>query len=189
MLMPRVLAVKGVLVDLDGTPVDAAPDLATAANAMLAELGCVALEVEQVRSFIGEGIAALVRRALDARLSAEEAESSRAPAMQRFERHYEAANGRHSAPHPGVIEGLRAMREQGLKLACVTNKPMRFAEPRPALRPVADRSARRSKAACPPSQAAVTCWGPLRLPGLCYARPPRGLDQRPAAARLRRGVG
>ena len=49
--------------------------------------------------------------------------------MARFERHYEGANGCYSAPYPGVVEGLRAMRAQGLKLACVTNKPMRFAEP------------------------------------------------------------
>jgi phosphoglycolate phosphatase len=121
--------VKGVLVDLDGTLLDTAPDLAAAANAMLADLGRAALEVERIRSFIGEGIAVLVRRALDARLSAVEVESSLAAAMARFERHYEGANGFYSAPYPGVVEGLRAMRAQGLKLACVTNNPMRFAKP------------------------------------------------------------
>ena len=65
---------RGVLVDLDGTLIDTAPDIAAAANATLADLGCPALEIEQVRSFIGEGIAALVRRSLGARMSASEVE-------------------------------------------------------------------------------------------------------------------
>ena len=118
-----------VLVDLDGTLIDTAPDLAAAVNATLADLQCAALELEQVRSFIGEGVAVLVRRSLGARMSAREAEAKLAPALEHFERHYAAANGRYSSLYPGVAEGLRAMRASGLKLGCVTNKPLRFAEP------------------------------------------------------------
>jgi len=121
--------VKAVLVDLDGTLLDTAPDLAAAANAMLADLGYPALDIGRVRGFIGEGIAVLVRRVLEAQLGADATEPRLASALERFERHYAAANGRYSAPFPGVGEGLRTMRELGLKLGCVTNKPMRFAEP------------------------------------------------------------
>ncbi len=120
---------RGVLVDLDGTLIDTAPDLAVAVNATLADLECAALETGQVRSFIGEGVAVLVRRSLAARMSASEAEANLAPALEYFERHYAAANGRYSSLYPGVAEGLRAMRASGLKLGCVTNKPLRFAEP------------------------------------------------------------
>ena len=120
---------RGVLIDLDGTLIDTAPDIAAAANATLADLGCAALEIEQVRSFIGEGIAVLVRRSLGARMSASEAETKLASALQHFERHYASANGRYSSLYPGVAEGLRAMRGLGLKIGCVTNKPLRFAEP------------------------------------------------------------
>jgi len=127
--MTRAQSVKGVLVDLDRTLLDTAPDLAAAANAMLADLGCAALQVEKIGSFIGEGIAVLVRRVLDACFGENEARLHLVRALEHFERHYEVANGCHSAPYPGVVEGLRAMRWQGLKLACVTNKPMRFAEP------------------------------------------------------------
>jgi phosphoglycolate phosphatase len=122
-------AVKAVLLDLDGTLLDTAPDLAAAANAMLADLGCPQLDIGRVRGFIGEGIAVLVRRVLEARLGADASGPQLASALERFERHYAEANGRYSAPFPGVEEGLRAMRGQGLKLGCVTNKPMRFAEP------------------------------------------------------------
>ena len=120
---------RAVLVDLDGTLIDTAPDIAAAANATLAALGLAALDIAQVRSFIGEGIAVLVRRSLAARLSASDAEQELKPALEAFERHYMASNGRYSSVYPGVKEGLRLMRELGLKSACVTNKVLRFAEP------------------------------------------------------------
>ena len=120
---------RAVLVDLDGTLIETAPDIAAAANAMLADLECAALEIAQVRSFIGEGIAVLVRRSLGARMSASEVETKLAPALENFEHHYALANGRYSSLYPGVAEGLRTMRDMGLKLGCVTNKSLRFAEP------------------------------------------------------------
>jgi phosphoglycolate phosphatase len=123
------MVTRAVLVDLDGTLVDSAPDIAAAANATLADLGLAALEIAQVRSFIGEGIAVLVRRSLCARMSTSEVERKLGPALEEFERHYAAMNGRYSSVYPGVNEGLREMRRLGLKTACVTNKVLRFAEP------------------------------------------------------------
>jgi phosphoglycolate phosphatase len=120
---------RAVLIDLDGTLIDTAPDLAAAVNATLAELQCAALQIEQLRSFIGEGVAVLVRRSLGARMSAGEVDAKLAPALEHFERHYASTNGRYSSLYPGVAEGLRAMRGLGLRIGCVTNKPLRFAEP------------------------------------------------------------
>ena len=120
---------RAVLIDLDGTLIDTAPDIAAAANATLSSLGLAALDIGQVRSFIGEGIAVLVRRSLATRMSAREAEEKLAPALEDFERHYTAMNGQYSSIYPGVVDGLRAMRALNLKLACVTNKTFRFAEP------------------------------------------------------------
>jgi len=120
---------RAVLIDLDGTLIDTAPDIAAAANATLASLGLAALEVAQVRSFIGEGIAVLVRRSLGTRMGPSEADGQLAPALEEFERQYKAVNGRYSSVYPGALEGLRSMRAAGLKLGCVTNKVLRFAEP------------------------------------------------------------
>ena len=120
---------RAVLVDLDGTLIDTAPDIAAAANATLADLGLAALEIAQVRSFIGEGIAVLVRRSLATRMSASDVEKELGRALEEFERRYFAANGQYSSVYPGVTEGLREMRRMGWKTACVTNKVLRFAEP------------------------------------------------------------
>ena len=48
-------------------------------------------------------------------------------AWARYQHHYLAINGQHSDVFPGVPEGLRALRDAGLKLACLTNKPTAFA--------------------------------------------------------------
>jgi len=59
-------AARAALIDLDGTLLDTAPDLAAAANATLAELGRPPLALETVRDYVGKGIAHLVRRVLEA---------------------------------------------------------------------------------------------------------------------------
>lgn len=120
---------RAVLLDLDGTLIDTAPDIAAAVNATLATLDCEPLDLACVRSFIGEGIAVFVRRALAARLEAGEVEQKLPAALADFERHYFATNGRFSTPYCGVAEGLHDMRALGWRIGCVTNKPVRFAEP------------------------------------------------------------
>jgi phosphoglycolate phosphatase len=115
---------RAVLVDLDGTLVDSAPDLAVAANRMLAQLGAAPLPLATVRGFIGKGVANLVRQALAA--SGTLTQVAEAHALALFERHYTECNGRHSARYPGVLEGLSALAWLGYPLACVTNKPRTY---------------------------------------------------------------
>ncbi len=121
--------VRAALIDLDGTLLDTAPDLAAAMSATLAELGLAPVEPARVRDFVGRGIAALVERALEAALGGAPDRALRERAEARFAQHYERLNGASAVPFPGVVEGLRAMREQALALACVTNKASRFALP------------------------------------------------------------
>lgn len=120
---------RAALLDLDGTLLDTAPDLAAAANATLAQLGLPRVEPARVRDFVGQGLAVLVRRALAASLGREPDEALLARAQACFAGHYDRENGRASAPFPGVVEGLEAMRAQGLALACVTNKIARYTAP------------------------------------------------------------
>lgn len=120
--------VRAVLLDLDGTLLDTAPDIAAAANAMLAEQGLPPLPAGTVRDFIGSGIPKLVERCLQASgfaLACARWEG----ALRSFATHYDKLNGRSSAPFPGVVAALERMRGAGLRLACVTNKASAFTLP------------------------------------------------------------
>jgi phosphoglycolate phosphatase len=123
------LAIKGVTIDLDGTLLDTIPDLAAAANAMLAELGRPPLPLETIRTFVGKGIQNLVERTLAGHIDGGADAESVARAMPIYERHYVAVNGRHTTIYPGVKEGLEKLKSMGLPLAVVTNKSGRFTLP------------------------------------------------------------
>ena len=125
----RRFAARAAIIDLDGTLLDTAADLAAAVNAMLSAMGRATLPVEQVASYVGKGVEVLVHRALTLSLDGRVPADSFAPAMQSFDAHYRRENGRHASVYPGVLEGLQAMRDAGLKLAVVTNKPIGFAVP------------------------------------------------------------
>ena len=58
------LPLKAVLLDLDGTLLDTAGDIATAANMMRASLGFAPLDAALIRTFVGKGIANLVSKSL-----------------------------------------------------------------------------------------------------------------------------
>lgn len=123
------LPVKAVMIDLDGTLVDSIPDLAAAANMMLAELGRPLLDAELIRTFVGKGITNLVERTLCGNMDGVADPELMARALPIYERCYTQMNGRYTTIYPGVKAGLAALEEQAFPLACVTNKSMRFTQP------------------------------------------------------------
>ena len=118
---------RAALFDLDGTLVDTAPDLAAAANRMLADLGRAALPDDRIRDFVGKGVVNLVNKCFEASGGGGEEERARAHAV--FERHYIAGIADRSRPYPGVVDGLEALERAGIAMGCVTNKAGRFTEP------------------------------------------------------------
>jgi len=123
------VSARAVIIDLDGTLLDTAADLAAATNLMMLELGRQSLPQATVASYIGKGVEVLVHRALGGALDARVDHDLHARGHDAFMRHYQVENGRHSRPYDGVVEGVAAMRAKGLRLACVTNKPKSFADP------------------------------------------------------------
>jgi len=111
-----------VAFDLDGTLIDSAPDIAAAANAMLAQLGSGALEVARVRGMIGDGIEALVRSALAVSGTDVSRAGGQAHALRLFREHYSRHIFDQSRLYPGVLEALGELRRRALRLACITNK-------------------------------------------------------------------
>lgn len=120
---------KAVLIDLDGTLLDTIDDLAAAANAMRTDFGLLPLAISRVRDFIGKGAEVLVRRTLTDSMDAPLDPGRLAEALTSYRNHYALLNGVHARCFPGVREGLLGMRRRGLKLACVTNKPVGFTVP------------------------------------------------------------
>jgi phosphoglycolate phosphatase len=123
------VSARAVILDLDGTLLDTAADLAAATNLMMIELGREPLPQATVASYIGKGVEVLVHRALGGSLDARVDHDLHTRGHDAFMRHYQVENGRHSRPYDGVVEGVAAMRAKGLRLACVTNKPKSFADP------------------------------------------------------------
>jgi len=116
------------LFDLDGTLLDTIDDLADAANATLADLSRSRLSRAIVQSYVGKGTEYLVMRCLAHDTGHADLEQTQ-HALARFTDHYRRLCGNKATLYPGVLQGLRAFREQGLKMAVVTNKPTEFTLP------------------------------------------------------------
>ncbi|MFN4148015.1 MAG: phosphoglycolate phosphatase [Rhodocyclaceae bacterium] len=124
------LAVKAVLLDLDGTLLDTVLDLFAAANGMLADLERPPIAVEDIRAYVGRGIPNLVKRVLAGRITAaDDPTPAPAEALASFRKHYAHFNGRATKPFPGVIEGLEALKALDLPLGVITNKARDFTLP------------------------------------------------------------
>ncbi len=121
--------IRGVIIDLDGTMLHTAQDLHIAINRMRDGLGLAPLNLETAISFVGKGAENLVRKTIGVDFSESEVEQRFAEAMSLFEQHYFDVNGEFATAYPGVHEGLQEMQAKGLRLACVTNKPIAFTLP------------------------------------------------------------
>jgi len=122
-------SIRAAIIDLDGTMLDTVPDFEAALNGMRADLGLAPITQETIKPLVGKGSEKLVRDALLLDWDAARVDAVFIDALAGYQRHYLAVNGDRSTLFGGVIEGLQAMREQGLRLACVTNKPIAFTLP------------------------------------------------------------
>jgi len=132
---------QAAIVDLDGTMIDTLGDFEVALNRALADLDLPPVTRALVERTVGKGSEHLIRSVLAHQLAlpevkglantcdARSVENLYEAAWQRYQHHYLAINGEFAAVYPGVVEGLQHMRDAGLQLACLTNKPLSFAKP------------------------------------------------------------
>lgn len=111
-----------VIFDLDGTLIDSKLDLAHSVNATRAWLGLGPLDNERVYSYVGNGAPVLIRRALGPEFSDAEVER----ALEYFLNYYREHMLDHTRLYPGVRECLDRLDGDGVLLAVLTNKPVRF---------------------------------------------------------------
>jgi len=122
------LPVAAIVIDLDGTLLHTAPELAESANRMLCDMGRPAVSQDLLMSYIGNGIHWLVKRALTGDMHAEPDAVLFDKALPIFEKHYTELLLQ-SKPFPNVIAGLDAMKAAGYRLGCITNKVERYTNP------------------------------------------------------------
>ena len=113
--MPRY---DTIIFDLDGTLLDTLNDLHAAVNHALTEMSFPARSLDQVRQFVGNGVAKLMERAVPPGTSPEDTTQALAIFKDWYARHSMDA----TAPYPGVPELLQALRAKGCKTAVVSNK-------------------------------------------------------------------
>ena len=122
------LELDAVMVDLDGTMVNTLGDFAEALNRMLTDLQLPAIKPQIIENMVGKGSEHLIRSVL-AHVEAPDIDALYPRAWQRYEHHYLTINGQFADVYPGVAEGLQALQSLGLRMACLTNKPLSFAQP------------------------------------------------------------
>ncbi|MBA4740894.1 MAG: phosphoglycolate phosphatase [Burkholderiales bacterium] len=120
--------VSVVAFDLDGTLADTLPDLHTATNLTLNDLGHDPVSTDVVRQYIGQGIEyLLVELFKDLKIYWEEAKLK--SIAHRFREHYARHVCEHSVLFPGIETVLNTLQNRGLKMACLTNKSELFTAP------------------------------------------------------------
>lgn len=127
--MPKFQNIQAAIIDLDGTMLDTAPDFLVAINRMRAEFSLSDLDIVTITNFVGKGSENLIHRVLSTDFEPAQVEQHFEQAMASYQKHYLSINGDYSTLYPEVIEGLQALKAQGLRLACVTNKPIAFTMP------------------------------------------------------------
>ncbi|MGH8250063.1 MAG: phosphoglycolate phosphatase [Steroidobacteraceae bacterium] len=116
--MNRRRDLRGVLLDLDGTLLDTARDMAHALNRLRVAEGLEELPYEQLRPLVSHGAPRLIRFAFGER------EPAHYEALRRrFLDFYRSAIAVHTCLFAGFEEVLLAIEQAGLRWGIVTNKP------------------------------------------------------------------
>ena len=108
----------GILFDLDGTLLDTLQDLTDAVNYALRFYGCPERTAEEVRSFVGNGVEYLMRRALPGK----DTDPEIGPVMETYRGYYSAHAKDKTCPYAGTVEALKEIRKE-YPVAVVSNKP------------------------------------------------------------------
>lgn len=118
-------SIECVLLDLDGTLIDTAPDFIEVVNQLLRENARAPISPERIRDTVSDGARALVKLAFD--LS--ESDERFATLNQRLlDLYFEKLNNTESTLFPGMDQLLAQMDNQGIRWGIVTNKPEKYAE-------------------------------------------------------------
>lgn len=114
---------RACIFDLDGTLGDTLDSLVYSVDKTLKEMQLPAITEDQCRSFVGNGARYLIERALEA--AGDENHSRIEEGMEVYRRVFDENCTYHLQPYEGIPELLRSLKDRGIKLAVLSNKPHR----------------------------------------------------------------
>ena len=109
---------KTVFFDMDGTILDTIDDLADSVNHSLKTYGFPTRSREEIRTFIGNGLAQLIHLSVPAGT----AEPEEKKVFEEHKRYYALHAADKTKPYEGIAELLKTLKEHGIKTAVVSNK-------------------------------------------------------------------
>ena len=107
-----------VIFDLDGTLLNTLEDLADSTNFALESFGYPTRTYEEVRTFVGNGIKELIKKAVPTGTD----EETTLKCLQAFKDHYKTNMQHKTAPYDGIIDLLKELNSKNIKLGIVSNK-------------------------------------------------------------------
>lgn len=110
--------IKAVIFDLDGTLLNTLEDLTDSVNASLGQFGFPTRKIEEVRTFVGNGIHKLIERAVPEGSTENEIEN----VFDAFREHYLVHCQDKTKPYDGISSMLDTLIQMGYALAIVSNK-------------------------------------------------------------------
>lgn len=108
-----------IIFDLDGTLMDTLKDLWLSVNYSLRTNNLPERSLEEVRTYVGNGVRLLIQRAIPEGSD----EQTLNAVLQTFKEYYQAHCKDNSAPYDGIVDAMRTLRQQGRRIAIVSNKP------------------------------------------------------------------
>ncbi len=110
--------IKAVIFDLDGTLLDTLHDLADSVNHILSLHGMPARTIDEIRSFIGNGIPTLIKRSVPSDTDITELDIC----IDEMQKYYKEHSDIKTKPYDGINELLERLNNKGILTAVVTNK-------------------------------------------------------------------
>lgn len=109
---------KLIIFDMDGTILDTLQDLTNSINYTLKCASLPLRTIDEIKSFVGDGIKTLIKRAAPENTPQEVLDDL----YNIFMPYYNLHNSDFTSPYDGIIELLNKIREAGFKTAVVSNK-------------------------------------------------------------------
>ena len=118
---------KNIIFDLDGTILNTLEDLAAATNWVCAQHGWPGHQVEEYKYFVGNGAPKLLERVVPA--GVELTDGLRRQLLEEFTQRYNAHKEDKTTVYAGMPQALKRLKEAGITLAVLSNKPHGAAYP------------------------------------------------------------